>query len=92
MEIAVFVVICAVVAAMGYARRDRTIHGTEASLCLTCLNAVITRGTRGEETIACNYGGAMRPVKFTVCQCTGFACAVSSSTATSWAFAARSCL
>ena len=42
------------------------------SLCLTCANAVVTRGTRGQELFACNYGGAMRAVKFTVCSCTGY--------------------
>lgn len=42
------------------------------SLCLTCVNAAITRGTRGQVMVACNFAGAMRPVKFTVCQCTGY--------------------
>ena len=30
------------------------------------------RGPRGQEWIACNFGGAMRRVKFTVCSCTGY--------------------
>jgi hypothetical protein len=55
-----------------YPWRHRTVAGAETSLCLTCVNAVITRGTRGEEWVVCNYGGAMRPVKFTVCSCTGY--------------------
>jgi hypothetical protein len=42
------------------------------SLCLACVNAVVTRGTYGKAMVACSFGGAMRPVKFTVCQCTGF--------------------
>lgn len=33
--------------------------------------AVITQGTRGEEWVVGSYGGAMRPVEFTVCACTG---------------------
>ena len=59
-------------AAIGFTRRDRTVDGREVSLCLTCTNAVVTRGTRGQEWIACNFGGAMRAVKFTVCSCTGY--------------------
>ena len=72
MEFALVVLVYAIVAAIGFARRDRTIDGAEVSLCLTCVNAVVTRGTRCEEWMACNYGGAMRAVKFTVCSCTGF--------------------
>jgi hypothetical protein len=72
MEFAVAVVVYAIVAAIGFAGRDRTVHGVEVSLCLTCANAVVTRGTRGQELIACNYGGAMRAVKFTVCSCSGY--------------------
>jgi hypothetical protein len=52
--------------------RDRTVDGSEASLCLTCTNAVVTRGTRSEEYIACNFGGGLRTVNFTVCECTGY--------------------
>ena len=44
--------------------------GAQESLCLTCANAVVTRGTRGQEWITCNYGGGLRPVKFAVCECT----------------------
>ena len=72
MEFAVAVLVYAIVGAIGFARRDRTIDGVEVSLCLTCANAVVTRGTRCEEWVACNYGGAMRAVKFTVCSCTGY--------------------
>jgi len=42
------------------------------TLCLTCVNSVVTRGQSGKAMIACRLGGVMRPVKFTVCQCTGF--------------------
>ncbi len=72
MEFALVVLIYGIVAAIGFARRDRTVDGVEVSLCLTCANAIVTRGTRCEEWVACNYGGAMRPVKITVCSCTGF--------------------
>ena len=72
MEFAIVVFVYAIVAAIGFARRDRTIDGVEVSLCLTCANAVVTRGARCEGWVACNYGGAMRAVKFTVCSCTGY--------------------
>jgi hypothetical protein len=72
MEFAAAVIVYAIVAAIGFARRDRTVHGVEVSLCLTCANAVVTCGTRGQELIACNFGGAMRSVKFTVSSCTGY--------------------
>lgn len=71
MEALVIVSVCGLVAAIAYRWRDRTVDGTGTSLCLTCVNAVITQGTRGEEWVVCSYGGAMRPVKFTVCACTG---------------------
>jgi hypothetical protein len=72
MELAAAVIVYAIVAAIGFTRRDRTVDGGEMSLCLTCTNAVVARGTRGQEWIACNFGGAMRAVKFSVCSCTGY--------------------
>lgn len=42
------------------------------SLCLACVNAVVTRGAYGKVMIACNVAAAMRPVKFTVYECTAF--------------------
>ncbi len=45
---------------------------SEESLCLACVNAMVTRGTHARAMVACSFGGAMRPVKFTVCRCTGF--------------------
>ena len=72
MEAFALIIVYAIIAAIGFMKRDTTVSGVEASLCLTCSNAVVTRGTRGQEWIACNFGGAMRPVKFTVCSCTGF--------------------
>jgi len=72
MEAFVLLIVYGIIAAMAFARRDRTVDGVEMSLCLTCANAVVTRGTRGQELMACNFGGAMRAVKFTVCDCTGY--------------------
>jgi hypothetical protein len=72
MEALVLIIAYLIIAAIAIARRDRTVDGVEVSLCLTCANAVVTRGTRGQEWIACNFGGAMRPVKFTVCWCTAY--------------------
>jgi hypothetical protein len=72
MELLIAAGIYALIALISFACRDRTVTGVQVSLCLTCVNAVVTRGTRGEESIACNYAGAMRPVKFTVCECTGY--------------------
>ena len=72
MELAAVVIVYAIVAAIGFAKRDSTPVRAEESLCLTCSNAVVTRGTRGQEWVACNLGGAMRPVKFIVCSCTAY--------------------
>ena len=72
MELAAVVIVYAIVAAIGFAKRDRTLVRAEESLCLTCPNAVVSRGSRGQEWVACNLGGAMRAVKFTVCSCTGY--------------------
>jgi hypothetical protein len=46
MEFAAAVIVYTIVAAIGFTRRDRTVDGREVSLCLTCTNAVVTRGTR----------------------------------------------
>ena len=51
MEFAAAVIVSTIVATIGFARRDRTVDGREASLCLTCTNAVVTHGTRGREWI-----------------------------------------
>ena len=72
MESLIIVLVYAAVAAIAYGRRDRSVDGTTVSLCLTCVNAMITRGTGGEERIACTYGGVLRAVTFTVCDCTGY--------------------
>ena len=62
MEFALIVLVYAIVAAIGFARRDKTSMALTVSLCLTCANAIVTRGTRGEEWVACSYGGALRAV------------------------------
>jgi len=70
MEGLILVLVYAIVAAIGYGMRDRTVDGTETSLCLTCVHAMVTRGTGGQERVACIYGGGLLPIDFTVCQCT----------------------
>jgi hypothetical protein len=72
MESVAVAFILAIVAAIGFVGRDRSLDGVEVSLCVTCVNAMITRGTRGEERTACTFGGALRPVDFTVRECTGY--------------------
>jgi len=72
MEAFALLIVYGIIAALGFMKRDTAVQGIEVSLCLTCANAVVTRGTRGQEWIACNFGGAMRAVKFTVCSCTGY--------------------
>lgn len=70
MEAFVIVLVYAIVAAIAYRRRDRAVDGAEASLCLTCVHAMVTRGTGGQEWVACTYGGGVRRVGFTGCECT----------------------
>jgi len=72
MESLIIILVYTVVAAIAYRMRDRSVDGTTVSLCLTCISAMITRGTGGERRIACTYGGVLRPVTFTVCECTGY--------------------
>ena len=73
MELLAAAFVYALIGLIGFTRRNRTVKYAEPSLCLTCANAVIAHGTRGEESVACNLGGAMRAVNFTVCECTGYA-------------------
>jgi hypothetical protein len=75
----VLIVVYGLVAFIGFRKRDRTVDGVEVSLCLTCANSVVTRGTCDQEWVACNYGGAMRAVKFTVCSCSGYWAATNSN-------------
>ena len=72
MEAILVIFVCGLLAAIGFARRDRTVTGVNVSLCLTCINAIVTHGACGEELVVCNCGGIMRPMKFAVCSCTGF--------------------
>jgi len=73
MEILGLVAVYAVIAFIRFAvARNKSAGNKEASLCLTCIHSVVTRGTRNEEGVVCNYGGAMRAVKFTVCSCSGY--------------------
>src|SRR5664279_2216023 len=80
MEGLVIVLVYAIVAAIGYGLRDRTVDGTETSLCLTCRHAMVTRGTRGQERVACTYGAGLRPIDFTVSQCTCYRSSQSADT------------
>jgi len=90
-EFAVFVFACAIVTAIRFAKSARTPVPPKESQCLTCMYVVLTRGTRGEEWIACSYGGAMRAIKFTVCWCTAYrATSVSEKLVTTEGFARES--
>ena len=70
MESLIIILVYAVVAAIAYGMRDRSVDGTTVSLCLTCVNAMVTRGTGGQERVACTCGGGLRKLEFTVCECT----------------------
>ena len=73
MEGVTFILSAYVLAALTkYATRPWVKEPLEPSLCLTCVNAVVTRGTRGQKWVACNLNGTFRPVKFAVCECTAF--------------------
>jgi len=66
----VYIVIGLVAGAVRLVREYSNVE--EETLCLTCVNAVVTRGTRGQKWVACNLSGNLRPVKFAVCECTAF--------------------
>jgi hypothetical protein len=66
----VWIVYGLIFAAPRIIRRIRAVE--EETLCLACANAVVTRGVSGQKLVACNFAGAMRPVKFAVRECTGF--------------------
>ena len=71
MELTMVWAVCAGLSfAVRFARKYR--KAQEETLCLTCVNAVVTRGTRGQKWVACNLSGNLRPVKFAVCECTAF--------------------
>ena len=71
MELTVtYIVIGLLIAAVRLVREHRKVE--EETLCLTCVNAVVTRGTGGQKWVACNLSGNLRPVKFAVCECTAF--------------------
>ena len=44
----------------------------KGTLCRTCVNAHMVRGSSEKELISCTFGGALRPIKFEVRECTGF--------------------
>ena len=43
------------------------------TLCRSCANVHMVRGFSGKELISCTFGGTLRPMKFEVRECTGFA-------------------
>ena len=67
----VFVIYAVIFVAIPVVKRWRA-RPTGESLCLACVNALVTRGAYGKLMVACNVAGAVRPVKFTVYECTGF--------------------
>jgi hypothetical protein len=44
----------------------------EGTLCRTCANSHMVKGFSGNELTSCTFGGALRPMKFEVRECTGF--------------------
>lgn len=66
-----FAIYAVIFVAIPVVKRWRARPG-EVSVCLACLNSVVTRGGNGKVMVACNLAGAMRPVKFTVYDCTAF--------------------
>jgi hypothetical protein len=42
------------------------------ALCPTCVYAVSQKGFSGEELTSCNLGGALRELKFAVCECNAY--------------------
>ena len=42
------------------------------TLCRTCVNSHVVKGSGGKELISCTFGGALRAIKFEVSECTGF--------------------
>ena len=79
MEALVLVSVCAIVAAIGYRWRARTVVGVETSLCLTCVNAMVIRGAGGQVRDACTYGGGVRRMQFAVCSCSCYRSSQTSS-------------
>jgi hypothetical protein len=64
MELLVSVVRYAIVAAIRYTAHERSVTCEEASLCLTCVQAMVTRGGRARQR------GAPWGVDFFVRECT----------------------
>ena len=52
--------------------RYRKVRREVQTLCLACTNALVTRTSRGNVLVNCIYGGTVRTVKATVCECTGY--------------------
>ena len=42
------------------------------ALCPSCAYVVLQKGVDGEEITSCNYGGTLRELRITVCECTAY--------------------
>ncbi len=50
---------------------DCSVGKREASLCRTCVCALIRKSGKGEELTSCTYGGRLNQVTFVVLECSG---------------------
>jgi len=67
------IVISGAVPAIERRLREREQRRREVeTLCLSCTNSLVMRSQRGNVFVTCNFGGAMRPLKIAVCECSGF--------------------
>ena len=74
MEAWIFIIwiMIALVRTMFGDREPVTIVRRPETLCRTCANAHMVKGFRGNELIACTFGGTLRRMRFEVRECTGF--------------------
>src|ERR1017187_5948396 len=70
-----FAIVSILVAVVQTALRKRQTMVTIMSagtLCRTCVNSHVVKGSGGKELISCTFGGTLRAIKFEVSECTGF--------------------
>src|SRR5664279_1208399 len=68
-------VIWIVIAILRIVFRERetvAVEQRQGTLCRACVNVHMVKGFSGKELISCTFGGALRPIKFEVRECTGF--------------------
>jgi|SRR5271165_3593008 len=53
-------------------RETVAIVQSQGTLCRMCVNSRMVKGFSGKELISCTFGGALRPIKFEVRECSGF--------------------